>query len=57
MGVPSASASTGGDWTPAAYNLYRIDGAPGAWRCQATSRGIDASGKVGEIGSIDIFAE
>jgi 3',5'-cyclic AMP phosphodiesterase CpdA len=57
MGVPSASAATGGDWTPAAYNLYRIDGAPGAWRCQATSRGIDASGAVGEIGSIDIFAE
>ena len=29
---------------PPAYNLYRIDGAPGAWRCEMISRGIDADG-------------
>ena len=26
----------------AAYNLYAIDGAPGAWRCEMISRGIGA---------------
>ena len=32
----------------AAYNLYRIDGAPGAWRCEMIARGIDARGAVTE---------
>jgi 3',5'-cyclic AMP phosphodiesterase CpdA len=40
VGVPSASATTGGDHDPAAYNLYNIDGQPGAWRCEAISRGF-----------------
>jgi 3',5'-cyclic AMP phosphodiesterase CpdA len=40
VGVPSASATTGGEHDPAAYNLYNIDGAPGAWRCEAVSRGF-----------------
>jgi len=57
MGVPSASAAPGGTWTPAAYNLYRIDGGPGAWTCHAISRGIQADGTVGEIGRIDVLAE
>jgi 3',5'-cyclic AMP phosphodiesterase CpdA len=57
MGVPSASATPDGAWTPAAYNLYRIGGRPGAWTCHATSRGIDAEGCVGEIGSIDVMAD
>jgi 3',5'-cyclic AMP phosphodiesterase CpdA len=57
MGVPSASAAPGGAWTPAAYNLYRIGGGPGAWTCQAISRGIVANGTVDEIGSIDILTE
>jgi hypothetical protein len=30
----------------AAYNLYAIDGAPGAWRCELISRGIDSAGAV-----------
>jgi hypothetical protein len=25
---------------PAAYNLYRFAGAPGAWQCQMISRGL-----------------
>jgi len=41
IGVPSASAARDGDGDPAAYNLYRIDGTPGAWRCEAISRGLD----------------
>jgi 3',5'-cyclic AMP phosphodiesterase CpdA len=44
VGVPSASASADGAHTPAAYNLYFIDGAPGAWRCEMFSRGLRAGG-------------
>ena len=48
VGVPSASAAPGTSKDAAAYNLYAIDGAPGAWRCELISRGIDASGEVKE---------
>jgi len=48
VGVPSASARPGADKDAAAYNLYRIDGAPGAWRCEAIARGMTASGEVVE---------
>jgi 3',5'-cyclic AMP phosphodiesterase CpdA len=42
LGVPSASAATlaGHRVEPAAYNLYRIDGGPGAWRCEMVTRGL-----------------
>jgi len=40
VGVPSCSGSTGGKHDPAAYNLYRIGGKPGAWSCEAISRGL-----------------
>jgi 3',5'-cyclic AMP phosphodiesterase CpdA len=40
VGGPSASATTGGEHDPAAYNLYNIEGQPGAWRCEAISRGF-----------------
>jgi len=43
LGVPSASAS-GDHVERAAYNLYRIDGGPGAWRCEAVTRGLRADG-------------
>jgi 3',5'-cyclic AMP phosphodiesterase CpdA len=43
VGVPSASAIVGGHDEPAAYNLYRIDGGPGAWHCEMISRGLRAS--------------
>lgn len=39
VGVPSASAM-GGETDPAAYHLYRIDGARGSWRCEAITRGF-----------------
>src|SRR5262249_52912642 len=42
LGVPSASATPieGHDVEAAAYNLYRIDGSAGAWRCEAVTRGF-----------------
>ena len=48
VGVPSASAAPGTSKDAAAYNLYRIDGAPGDWQCEIISRGIAANGEVGE---------
>ena len=40
VGVPSASCARGYHDDPAGYNLYEIDGEPGAWRCSMTSRGF-----------------
>jgi 3',5'-cyclic AMP phosphodiesterase CpdA len=39
VGVPSASAVVSRHDEPAAYNLYRIAGGPGAWQCAMTVRG------------------
>jgi 3',5'-cyclic AMP phosphodiesterase CpdA len=51
VGVPSASEAPPGKHDPAGYNLYRIDGAGGAWRCEAISRGLARDGEgVVEIG-------
>jgi 3',5'-cyclic AMP phosphodiesterase CpdA len=44
VGVPSASEAPPGEHDPAGYNLYRIDGDAGAWRCEAVSRGISSDG-------------
>jgi 3',5'-cyclic AMP phosphodiesterase CpdA len=46
LGVPSASAS-GDHVERAAYNLYRIDGRAGAWRCEVVTRGLRTDG--GEV--------
>jgi 3',5'-cyclic AMP phosphodiesterase CpdA len=46
VGVPSASAAPGASKQSAAYNIYAIDGAPGAWRCEMTSRGVNSAGAV-----------
>lgn len=43
VGVPSASAR-GIHHEPAAYNLYRIDGAPGRWSCEMIRRGLRGPG-------------
>jgi 3',5'-cyclic AMP phosphodiesterase CpdA len=40
VGVPSASAIISDHDEPAAYNLYRIDGGPGAWQCEMVVRGL-----------------
>jgi 3',5'-cyclic AMP phosphodiesterase CpdA len=42
VGVPSASAIVSDHDEPAAYNLYRIAGTPGAWQCEAVTRGLKA---------------
>jgi 3',5'-cyclic AMP phosphodiesterase CpdA len=46
VGVPSASAAPGTSKDAAGYNLYRIEGSPGAWRCEVVSRGITPGGEV-----------
>ena len=40
IGVPSASEAPPGEHDPAGYNLYRIDGEGGAWRCEVVTRGM-----------------
>ena len=52
LGVPSASATPieGPHVEPAAYNLYRIDGNVGAWRCELLTRGFrDGADGVAEL--------
>jgi 3',5'-cyclic AMP phosphodiesterase CpdA len=44
FGVPSASAPPHSDET-AGYNIYEIDGAPGAWQCTAILRSLRPDGK------------
>lgn len=39
IGVPSASAAATDNKEPGAYNLYRIEGEPGAWSCEMIQRG------------------
>jgi hypothetical protein len=48
VGVPSASAAPGATMNAAAYNMYAIDGAPRAWRCEMISRGITPNGDIVE---------
>jgi 3',5'-cyclic AMP phosphodiesterase CpdA len=50
VGVPSASAAAGGHWEPAGYNLYRIEGGPGAWHCEVLSRSLAGDGKWVDVG-------
>jgi 3',5'-cyclic AMP phosphodiesterase CpdA len=45
VGVPSASERPPGEHDAAAYNLYRIEGAPLAWRCEVISRGFTGDGQ------------
>lgn len=49
VGVPSASAGPNDNKEPGAYNLYRIDGEPGAWHCEMIERGY----KKGERGIVE----
>jgi len=45
VGVPSASEAPPGKHDPAGYNLYRIEGEDGAWRCEVVSRGLTGDGE------------
>jgi hypothetical protein len=49
IGVPSASAAGTTKQRAGAYNLYFIDGGPGAWSCEVVSRGLRSSGAVSEL--------
>ena len=49
VGVPSASSAPGKGKADAGYNLYRIDGTPGAWRCEMVARGLGPAGEVIEL--------
>jgi 3',5'-cyclic AMP phosphodiesterase CpdA len=53
VGVPSAS-SPADDEKPAAYNLYRIEAAPGAVSCEMESRGFTAGG-FGVVGRVRLI--
>jgi 3',5'-cyclic AMP phosphodiesterase CpdA len=55
VGVPSASASPATAKQSAAYNLYAIDGVPGAWSCQVTSRGVGRGGNITETQLMTLF--
>ena len=55
VGVPSASAAWGMSKDAAAYNLYAIDGAPGAWTCEMISRGIGSAGTVMQQRRLKLF--
>lgn len=48
LGVPSASAPAT-DEKPAAWNLYRIAGSPGAWNCEMEIRGLKRDATVAPL--------
>ena len=56
VGVSSASGAPGRAAHPGAYNLYRISGEPGAWRCELESWGIGPDGKVGTVQKMMLLA-
>jgi 3',5'-cyclic AMP phosphodiesterase CpdA len=55
IGVPSASIRQGGDKDAAGYNLYRINGAHGTWRCDMLTRGLGAGGEVIQLNEIKLL--
>jgi 3',5'-cyclic AMP phosphodiesterase CpdA len=56
IGVPSASGAPGRARNAAAYNLYRIDGEAGAWRCEMETRGIGTDGHVATLKRMMLIA-
>jgi len=56
IGVPSASAQAPhGHEDASGYNLFYIDGAMGAWRCEMVTRQLRADGSVGEVARQMLF--
>jgi 3',5'-cyclic AMP phosphodiesterase CpdA len=50
VGAPSASARAAhGDEDGAGYNLFRVDGEPGAWRCEMIARQRGTDDSFGEV--------
>jgi 3',5'-cyclic AMP phosphodiesterase CpdA len=48
IGVPSCSAGPLSHEPLAAYNLYDVEGEPGEWRCEVTTRGLTPEGQIAE---------
>jgi 3',5'-cyclic AMP phosphodiesterase CpdA len=55
VGVPSASAAPGMSTDAAAYNLYAVGGAPGAWTCEMISRGMSRADEVMELNRMKLL--
>ena len=54
IGVPSASAAPNTIKDAAAYNLYRIAGETGGWRCDMEMRGVNPDGSVAAIKRVSL---
>lgn len=58
IGVPSASETASREHDAAAYNLYCVEGHPGAWRCELVTRGLSADGsRVDEINRMMLYGD
>jgi 3',5'-cyclic AMP phosphodiesterase CpdA len=51
VGVPSASALAPGRAHAGGFNIFHIDGKPGAWHCQVTTRLHGADGRIRQLES------
>jgi len=55
IGVPSASAIAHRHYPAAAFNLFSIERADGAWRCEQIVRGIDRDMRVKQIRQVRLI--
>ncbi|MBB3963674.1 metallophosphoesterase family protein [Rhizobium metallidurans] len=55
VGIASGSQGPGGSKPPAAYNLFSIDGSPGAWSLKGERFSLSPSGDDIDPESVDIF--
>src|SRR5207244_7204687 len=55
VGVPSASAVAHRHYPAAAFNLFSIDRADGAWRVEQTVRGVDRDMRVKQIRQVRLI--
>jgi 3',5'-cyclic AMP phosphodiesterase CpdA len=56
VGVPSASAPAKyANEDPAGYNIFRIEGSPGSWRCETVSYQRSSDGAIGECARFRIY--
>jgi 3',5'-cyclic AMP phosphodiesterase CpdA len=55
IGVPSASAIAHGHYHAAAYNLFSIERAGDAWRCEQTVRGLGDDMRIHELRRVQLL--
>ena len=55
IGVPSASAVAHGRYPDAAFNMFAIERADGAWRVEQTVRGVDRDMRVKQIRQVRLI--